>query len=62
MNDVIPALPDPTLDTAMKIDPGAKPVTLPAAAESRPAQTQAKPRADATQTEVSLSERSAKLK
>ena len=46
----------------MKIDPGAKPVTLPAAAESRPAQTQAKPRADATQTEVSLSERSAKLK
>jgi negative regulator of flagellin synthesis FlgM len=46
----------------MKIDPGAKPLTPPATAESRPAQTQVKPRADAAQTEVSLSERSAQLK
>jgi negative regulator of flagellin synthesis FlgM len=61
LNDVISALPDPTQDTAMKIDPGVKPVTLPAA-ENRPSQTQARPRADAAQTEVSLSERSAQLK
>jgi negative regulator of flagellin synthesis FlgM len=45
----------------MKIDPGAKPLTPPVAAESRP-QTQVRPRADAAQTEVSLSERSAQLK
>jgi negative regulator of flagellin synthesis FlgM len=62
LNDVISALPDPTQEAAMKIDPGAKPLTPPAAAESRSAQTQARPRADAAQTEVSLSERSAQLK
>ncbi|KVW96110.1 flagellar biosynthesis anti-sigma factor FlgM [Thiobacillus denitrificans] len=46
----------------MKIDPGQKPVTLPAAGENRPAQAQANTRADTEQTAVTLSQRAAKLK
>jgi len=48
----------------MKIDPaGLKPVTLPAAADARPAaQPQANARADAGQTGVSLSTRAEQLK
>ena len=45
----------------MKIDPGLKQVTLPPAVENRPAQPQANQRADAEQTEVSLSPRAAQL-
>lgn len=47
----------------MKIDPaGLKPVTLPASADARPAQPQANARADAGQTDVSLSTRAEQLK
>lgn len=46
----------------MKIDPGQKPVTLPAAAENRPAQPQANTRADTEQTAVTLSQRAAQMK
>ena len=46
----------------MKIDPGQKPVTLPAAVENRPAQPQANMRADTEQTNVILSQRAAELK
>ena len=46
----------------MKIDPGQKPVTLPAAVENRPAQPQANTRADTGQTAVTLSQRAAELK
>ena len=46
----------------MKIDPGQKPVTLPAAVENRPAQPQANTRADTEQTEVTLSQRAAQMK
>jgi len=46
----------------MKIEPGTKPVTLPPSAESRTARTQPSPRADAGQTDVSLSERASHLK
>jgi len=46
----------------MKIDPGHKPATLPAAVEYRPAQPQANPRADTEQTEVTLSQRAAQMK
>jgi len=46
----------------MKIDPGQKPVTLPAAVENRPAQPQANTRAGTEQTAVTLSQRAAELK
>lgn len=46
----------------MKIDPGVKPVTLPPSAENRPAKPQPKPRAEAGQTGVSLSQRTTQLK
>jgi len=46
----------------MKIDPGAKPVKLPAAAESRPAKPQPGLAADTGQTGVSLSPRATQLK
>lgn len=46
----------------MKIDPGQKPVTLPAAVENRPAQPQANARAGTEQTEVTLSQRAAQMK
>ena len=46
----------------MKIDPGQKPVTLPAAVENRPAQPQANKHADTEQTDVSLSQRAVELK
>ncbi|WP_296754457.1 flagellar biosynthesis anti-sigma factor FlgM [Thiobacillus sp.] len=46
----------------MKIDPGLKQVTLPAAAENRPAQPQANKRSDTEQTDVTLSPRAAQLK
>ena len=46
----------------MKIDPGQKPVTLPAAVENRPAQPQANTRANTGQTAVTLSPRAAELK
>lgn len=46
----------------MKIDPGHKPVTLPAAVENRPAQPRANTRADTGQTEVTLSQRAARMK
>ena len=46
----------------MKIDPGLKQVTLPSSVENRPAKPQTNPRADAGQTEVSLSQRAAQLK
>ena len=45
----------------MKIDPGLKQVTLPPSVENRPAQPQANQRADAEQTDVSLSPRAAQL-
>lgn len=46
----------------MKIDPSLKQVTLPAAVENRPAQAKASTSADAGQTAVTLSQRSAELK
>ncbi|MBW8328529.1 MAG: flagellar biosynthesis anti-sigma factor FlgM [Thiobacillus sp.] len=46
----------------MKIDPGLKQVTLPASVETRPAQSQGNKRADAEQTQVTLSSRAAELK
>jgi negative regulator of flagellin synthesis FlgM len=46
----------------MKIDPGPKQVTLPPTVENRPAQPQAKKRAESEQTDVSLSPRAAQLK
>lgn len=47
----------------MKIDPaGIKQVTLPSSVDSRPAQPQANARADAGQTDVSLSSRAEQLK
>lgn len=46
----------------MKIDPGLKQLTLPAAVENRPAQPQANTRADSGQTDVTLSRRAAELK
>jgi negative regulator of flagellin synthesis FlgM len=46
----------------MKIDPGPKQVSLPTPVENRPAQPQANKRAEAEQTDVSLSPRAAQLK
>ena len=46
----------------MKIDPGVKQVTLPSAAENRPAQAKAGTRPDAEQTDVILSPRANQLK
>lgn len=47
----------------MKIDPtGIKPVTLPASADSRPAQAKPDARTDVGQTDVSLSARAEQLK
>ncbi|HUX30042.1 MAG TPA: flagellar biosynthesis anti-sigma factor FlgM [Thiobacillus sp.] len=46
----------------MKIDPGPKPLTLPASVENQPAQPQANKHADIEQTDVSLSQRAVELK
>lgn len=46
----------------MKIDPGQKPVSLPAAIENRAAQPQTNTRADTEQTDVTLSQRAAQMK
>lgn len=46
----------------MKIDPGVKPVTLPTAAENRPAQARAGSQPGTERTDVSLSPRAAQLK
>lgn len=46
----------------MKIDPGLKQVTLPPSVENQPAKPQANKRADAGQTDVSLSARATELK
>ncbi len=46
----------------MKIDPGVKQVTLPSAAENRPAQAKADTRPASEQTDVTLSPRAAQLK
>ena len=46
----------------MKIEPGSKQVTLPAAIENRPAQAQSNKPATTEQTQVSLSSRAAELK
>ncbi len=46
----------------MKIDPGQKPVTLPAAVENRPAQPRTDKRANTDQTDVTLSQRAAQIK
>lgn len=45
----------------MKIDPGLKPVTLPALAETRPGSPQTNKGASSEQTQVSLSPRAAQL-
>jgi negative regulator of flagellin synthesis FlgM len=64
LEKVVAVLFDPTQETAMKIDPSLKPVTLPLAAENRTGQsaTNKGTNTDTQKTDVTLSSRAAELK